>query len=85
MLVYEGEEFAQQTAQQPLVHLRILPVVHRSFAPTVIYGDKMAIELLESRKPENTAVIVIENLSVAASYLANFEALWKIARPYRTN
>ncbi len=45
-----------------------------SFAATTIYGDKMAIEILD---PENPAIITIENSKVASSYRDTFESLWR--------
>ncbi len=43
-------------------------------ASTAIYGDKVAIDLLD---PDNVAIITIDNAKVANSYRQTFEALWK--------
>jgi sugar-specific transcriptional regulator TrmB len=43
-------------------------------ASTAIYGDKVAIDLLD---PENLAIITIENPKIANSYRQTFESLWK--------
>ncbi len=51
-------------------------------AATVIYKNKVAIEVFD---PQNPAVILIENPLVADSYRKTFESLWQIAKPFDGN
>jgi sugar-specific transcriptional regulator TrmB len=78
MLAFEGQDFSDQFATQPLLEVRELPGAYISPVATVIYGNKVALEVMD---PDNTSIVTIENKSIAESYRQQFEALWKIAKP----
>lgn len=43
------------------------------YSAVAIYGDKIAMELLD---PDNPAVVTVQNKKIAESYRKSFEALW---------
>lgn len=56
---------------------RAVPKEYLSPASTFIYGDKIAIFVLEEQPP---TIILIESEKLARSYRNYFELLWKIAK-----
>jgi sugar-specific transcriptional regulator TrmB len=80
IISYPDELFEDQQQLQPLLTLRRLPSGHTNVSPIVIYANKVALEVFDHSNPDNTAVVTIENEHVAATYRANFEALWNIAK-----
>jgi hypothetical protein len=56
---------------------RAVPKEYLSPASTFIYGDKIAIFVLEEQPP---TIILIESEKFARSYRNYFELLWKIAK-----
>lgn len=81
MVAYEGEDFGRQLEIQELLQVRILPSSYTVAAPTVIYGNKVAIEIFDYDNSENLAVITIENEKVADHYRQTFETLWQLGQP----
>lgn len=78
MLAFEGQNFSKQFAAQPLLDVRELPGEYIGPVATVIFGDKVALEVMD---PENISIVTIENKKIASAYRQQFEALWKIATP----
>lgn len=75
MLTFEGQDFNKQFQAQPLLEIREIPGEYVGPVATVIYGDKVALEVMD---PENVSIVIIENKSIADSYRQQFEALWKL-------
>lgn len=78
MTAYEGEDFTEQFATQESLQIRTISGSYAIPVATVIYGNKVAIEVLD---PENLAVITIENAKVADGYRHTFETLWQLGKP----
>ena len=78
MIAFEGQDFADQFIAQPLLEIRELPGAYIGPVATVIFGNKVALEVMD---PENTSIVTIENKQIAESYRQQFEALWKLAKP----
>ncbi len=77
MTAYEGNDFSDQLASQDPLQIRIVPGSYASPVATVIYGNKVAIEILD---PENLAVVTIENDKIADGYRQTFETLWALGK-----
>ncbi len=77
MLAFQGQDFTNQFKAQPLLEVRELPGEYFGPVATVIYGDKVALEVMD---PENVSIVTIENKKIAESYRQQFEALWRIGR-----
>ncbi len=75
MLAFEGQNFSKQFKAQPLLEVRELPGEYVGPVATVIYGDKVALEVMD---PDNVSLVIIENKNIANSYRQQFEALWKL-------
>jgi len=78
MLVFAGQDFSNQFAAQPLLEIRELPGEYLGPVATVVYGDKVVLEVMD---PDNISIVSIENKRVATAYKQQFEALWKLANP----
>jgi len=78
MLAFEGQDFTTQYWTQPLLEVRELAGAYISPVATVVFGDKVALEVMD---PENISIITIENKKIADAYRQQFEALWKLAKP----
>lgn len=76
VLSYEGHDAEAELKLGWHIQVRVLNEPNQNIASTVIYGDKVAIEILD---PDNVAVIVIQNKKVAEHYRQMFETLWAIA------
>ena len=75
IIAYEGATYPKDTAYGELnISVKKLKRTYVLPASTAIYGDKVAIALLD---PGNIAIITIENEKVANSFRQTFEALWK--------
>jgi predicted transcriptional regulator len=77
MLSFEGQDFTTQYWTQPLLEVRELPGSYAMPVATVIYGNKVAMEVMD---PERISIITIENEHIADAYRQQFEALWEIGR-----
>jgi sugar-specific transcriptional regulator TrmB len=77
MIAFEGQDFSAQYKVQPLLEVRELPGTYVGPVATVIYGDNVALEVMD---PDNVSIVTIENKKIADSYRQQFEALWKIAK-----
>lgn len=75
LIYFENSKGAPYT-KSPLIHVRFLPQVF--YTPTAhrVYGDNVAIILLE----EEPLCIVIRNKAIAESYRNHFNILWKMAK-----
>lgn len=78
MLAFEGQDFTNQFRAQPLLNIRELRGEYVGPVATVIFGDKVALEVMD---PDNISIVTIENKKIADSYRQQFEALWKLAKP----
>ncbi len=74
ILVYQGSEHPEKGILGETFSVKNLNRPTDVPVSTVIYGDKVAIIVLD---PNNVAVITIENEKIAESYRQNFEDLWK--------
>jgi len=75
IIAYEGAIYPKDTSYGELnISVKRLKRTYVLPASTAIYGNKVAIALLD---PESIAIITIENEKVANSYRQTFEALWK--------
>lgn len=77
MTAYEGENFSEQIKIQEPLRIRIIPGSYAVPVATAIYGNKVAIEILD---PENLAIVTIENEKIAAGYRHTFETLWNLGK-----
>lgn len=77
MLAFEGQDFTKQFQAQPLLEIRELPGEYVGPVATVIYGDKVALEVMD---PDNVSIVIIENKKIAESHRQQFEALWKLGK-----
>lgn len=77
MIAFEGQDFSNQYKAQPLLDVRELPGEYLGPVATVIFGDKVALEVMD---PENISIVTIENENIADSYRQQFEALWCLAK-----
>lgn len=77
MTAYEGEDFTEQIQTQEPLRIRVIPGSYAIPVATVIYGNKVGIEILDR---ENLAIITIENEKVAAGYRHTFETLWNLGK-----
>lgn len=77
ILSYQGHDASGERAMGWHIQTRVLDEPHQNIASTIIYGDKVAIDILD---PENVAVIIIQNAKVAEHYRQTFETLWALAR-----
>ncbi|HLC60078.1 MAG TPA: helix-turn-helix domain-containing protein [Candidatus Nanoarchaeia archaeon] len=75
-LIYFENSRGEQHTKTPLVKIRYLPKTF--YQPTAhrVYGDNVAILLLE----ENPLCIIIRNNAIAESYRKHFDILWKMAK-----
>ena len=78
IIVFEGEDLSQELVSGKHIQARVVAGQFGAPAPATVYGDKVAIEILD---PDNPAVITIENEKVAESYRKMFMALWRIGKP----
>jgi len=76
ILSYQGHDAQDEKTMGWHIQVRVLNEPSQNIASTVIYGDKVVIEILD---PENIAAIVIQNKKVAEHYRQTFETLWKLA------
>jgi len=76
-MIYSEDSKRMAYTKNPLVEVRFLPKLF--YYPTAhrVYGDKVAIILLE----EDPRCILIDNKVIADSYRKQFNVLWKIAKP----
>lgn len=77
MLAFDGQDFSKQLEAQPLLEIRELPGEYVGPVATVIYGDKVALEVMD---PDNVSIVIIENEHIADSYRQQFEAVWKLGK-----
>lgn len=77
MIAFAGQDFTKQFNVHPLMDVRELPGEYFGPVATVIYGNKVALEVMD---PENISIVTIENKKIADSYRQQFEALWRIGR-----
>lgn len=77
MIAFEGQDFTNQYMTQPLLEIRELPGEYLGPVATVIFGDKVSLEVMD---PENISIVSIENKKIADSYKQQFEALWRLAK-----
>jgi len=73
-IMYEGTEEWHRDQYSERFSVKRLPRPGGLPASTVVYGNKVGIDLLEQG---SIAVITIENEKVADSYRTTFETLWK--------
>lgn len=75
-LIYFEDSKGAPYTKSPLINVRFLSPVF--YTPTAhrVYGDNVAITLLE----EDPLCIVIRNKAIAESYRKNFDILWKMAK-----
>lgn len=76
MISFGGQDFTTQYWAQKLLEVRELSGSYGTPVATVIYGDKVALEVMD---PENISIITIENKNIAEAYRQQFETLWKVA------
>lgn len=76
-LIYE-EGSRKLVKKNPLSELRYIPQEFSSHAALRIYGDKIALLLMEEEAP---LAIVIKNKAIADGYRKYFEVMWKAAKP----
>ncbi|MEI6478156.1 MAG: helix-turn-helix domain-containing protein [bacterium] len=76
MISYGGQDFTTQYFAQKLLEVRELPGSYGTPVATVIYGDKVALQVMD---PENISIIYIENKNIADGYRQQFETLWGMA------
>jgi sugar-specific transcriptional regulator TrmB len=75
VIAYEGTKYPKDSSYGQInISVKKLKRTYLFPASTAIYGNKVAITLLD---PENIAVITIENEKIANSYRQTFEALWR--------
>jgi len=77
ILSYQGHEAEDETKLGWHIAVRVLDEPNQNIASTIIYGNKVAIEVLD---PDNIAVITIQNNKVAEHYRQTFETLWKLGK-----
>lgn len=75
----QGQSYSKELQSGSHISVRFLPRPYGVPASTVIYGDKVAIEVFDEEVPENVAIITIENKKIAASYRHTFETMWELA------
>lgn len=80
LIGYETEDYRHQLSSQELIEVRCLERSYETPVATVVYGDKIGIEILDT---DNLAIIVIENKKVADAYRHTFNTLWGLGRPIR--
>lgn len=78
MIAFEGQDFSKQFVAQPLLEVRELPGAYVGPVATVIFGNKVALEVMD---PDNISIVTIENQKIADSYRQQFEALWRLGKP----
>jgi sugar-specific transcriptional regulator TrmB len=84
-LTYEGQDYSHAIrAKAETREIRYLPQNFISPAATIIYANKVGLEIFDTENPDNTAVILIENQKVADAYRQTFESLWQMGLPYTT-
>jgi predicted transcriptional regulator len=76
MISFGGQDFTTQYWAQKLLEVRELNGSYGSPVATVLYGNKIALEVMD---PENVSIITIENEKIAAAYRQQFETLWQMA------
>lgn len=76
MISFGNQDFTTQYWAQKLLEVRELSGSYGTPVATVIYGDKVALEVMD---PENISIITIENKNIAEAYRQQFETLWRIA------
>ncbi len=73
---YNGQELDKESAHSfHTIETRMLPRPITTPSSIVIYGDTVALEVFD---PLNIAIITIKNQTIADSYRATFEELWKV-------
>lgn len=77
LVSYELEDFKHQALVQQLIRIRQIPRVYEVPVSTVIYGNKVAIEIMDL---ENLAIITIENQKVADAYRHTFSTMWELGK-----
>lgn len=82
MLAFEGQDFTPQFKVQSLLQIRELPGEYVGPVATVIFGDKVALEVMD---PEHISIVTIENKKISQAYRQQFEALWKNAKKIKRN
>jgi hypothetical protein len=75
-LIYPEDSRGMTYTKNPLVDVRFLP--NPFYSPTAhrVYGDNVAILLLE----DDPLCILIRNKIIAKSYRKNFDILWRTAK-----
>lgn len=76
MIGYNNQDFYNQILEEEFLRIRKLPGELAYPTPTLIYGNKIAIQIIDRKNP---AIITIENKKIADSYHQTFETLWKSA------
>jgi sugar-specific transcriptional regulator TrmB len=77
LIGYELEDFKQQLQIQELIQVRQIPRAYEVPVATAIYGNKVAIEILDT---DNLAIITIENQKVADAYRHTFNTMWELGK-----
>ncbi|RLE38431.1 hypothetical protein DRJ17_03905 [Candidatus Woesearchaeota archaeon] len=62
----------KEVAKLKNAEIRFLPKEYSNIATTIIYGNKIAIQIIE----EKPIIIIIENKTIAAGYKKYFEFMW---------
>lgn len=75
MIAFAGQNFTRQFQAQTLLEIKELPGEYVGPVATVIYGDKVALEVMD---PDNISIVIIENRKIAQAYRQQFEALWHL-------
>lgn len=77
IVAYEGDDFSGQLASGQPTEVRYLPRSYAAPVGTVIFRDKVALEIVDQKNP---SVITIENARLAEGYRQMFETLWTLSR-----
>jgi sugar-specific transcriptional regulator TrmB len=73
MIAYTDQVYTKEQELMPGLQLRRINQPKSGPTSTVVYGDKVAIEVFD---PHNLAVIIIQNKFIADSYRQTFAMLW---------
>lgn len=77
IVAYEGDDFTGQIASGQPTEVHYLPQSYASPVGTVIFRDKVAIEIIDQEHP---SVITIENAKLAEGYRQMFDTLWGLSK-----
>lgn len=79
-VTYENEAKSIRDYEDPEFNpIRVLPESYRVPSSTIIYADKIAIQIFGERP----LAIVIQSKAVRDAYKANFDLLWSMAKEYK--